>query len=168
MIVVCYGLPGTGKTTVGRALARQLDCPSLGTDVVRRRILPNPTYTFEERAMIYRALFYIIELVHEYGIDVVIDSTFTRNMLRKQIVELAGRIDTPLFFVECQCDRETAISRIRTRFSPESDARAETYDQLMENWDANPYPFLAIDTLQPVEKNIALIKKHITSTLSKR
>ncbi len=161
MIVVCYGLPGTGKTTIGRRLAEELNCPSLGTDTVRRRVLPNPTYTFEERQLIYRTLFYIIELLHQHGIHVVVDGTFTRNELRSEIVATAKRIGTPVIFVECRCDRDTAIRRIQTRQDTESDAKAETYDRLFERWEENESPHLLVDTTRPLEETVDFVLKHL-------
>jgi predicted kinase len=164
MIVVCYGLPGTGKTTVGRALAAALSCPSLGTDAIRRRVLPEPTYTFAEREMIYRVLFFTIELLHGQGIDVVIDGTFTHRKLRRQIVELGESLGAPVRFVECVCPPDIAVQRIAGRKNSDSDARAETYHMMTEDWETNDHAYLEIDTTVPVEQNVVCIREYLAES----
>jgi len=61
MLILICGLPATGKSTVARRLAKALDAEVLRTDIVRKALIGNPTYTEEEKNLIYKTVFLIAE-----------------------------------------------------------------------------------------------------------
>lgn len=81
------GLPGSGKTTIAKALLKKLaenniEAEFLRLDEIRKKIVPNPEYTAEERDMVYKA--YAdngIELVGE-GKNVIYEATAHRKGYR--------------------------------------------------------------------------------------
>lgn len=78
VLVVACGPPGVGKTTVAEAAAH-LDAELLRTDVVRKELFPEPTYTDEEIDRMYRELFARAGGLLETGRSVVLDGTFRRQ-----------------------------------------------------------------------------------------
>jgi predicted kinase len=163
MIVVCYGLPGTGKTTVAKELAARLGGVWLSTDAMRKKIIPQPTYTVEEREIIYRVLFYVLEFAQDRLGHVVLDGTFGHQAWRATLAERARAMGAPLHFVECACDPEVALRRIATRQHSDSDATALTYDQLRQTWERNEFPHLTIDTALPVAENIERVVAYLSA-----
>jgi adenylylsulfate kinase len=88
------GLPGSGKSVVSEALLKLLDQKGihtqlLSTDALRRVLTPKPSYSLEERDMVYATLVYFAELLTENGVNVVIDATGNlrrfRDNARKRI-----------------------------------------------------------------------------------
>lgn len=83
------GLPGSGKTTVagimaGILRAKGLRLRVLGVDDVRRVLTPQPTYSLEEREIVYGAIALMAELLTEEGVSVIIDATGNLRRYREK------------------------------------------------------------------------------------
>ncbi len=82
------GLPGSGKSTIARELeagarAAHIDIMTLNLDRIRKVLTPDPKYTDDERAWVYRSLVLLAKLmVEECGKNVMIDATGNRRKYR--------------------------------------------------------------------------------------
>jgi adenylylsulfate kinase len=106
------GLPASGKSTLARALARELEAAGLETEVLdsdalRRVLTPHPTYGDEERDAFYGAMAHIGELLARHGVAVIFAATANRRIHRKRARDRIGR------FIEvfADCPLETCMSR---------------------------------------------------------
>jgi len=88
------GLPGSGKSTIARALERRLRennvrVQVLSVDMLRKVLTPRPTYSEEERKIVYDVLAFVASLLTENSVNVLIDATGNRrsyrNRARRQI-----------------------------------------------------------------------------------
>ena len=76
------GLPGCGKTAISREVKELLaekgiNVKILELDEIRKVVTPNPTYTDEERDIVYAALAYMAKLLCECGVPVIICLLYT-------------------------------------------------------------------------------------------
>ena len=83
------GLPASGKSTVARALAKELesrgvDCAVLESDELRKILTPHPRYDESEREDFYRQMAWIGALLVRHGIPVLFDATAHRRSYREQ------------------------------------------------------------------------------------
>lgn len=110
------GLPGSGKTTVTRVMADLLIAKGvhvkvLNIDDVRKVLTPQPTYSLEERAVVYAAMAYMSKLLVDEGVNVIVDATGNlrqyRNVARKLIPDFVE------IYVKCPLD--VAIKREEAR-----------------------------------------------------
>ncbi len=81
------GLPASGKSTVARALAAELDgrgirAAVLESDAVRREIAPNAGYGEAERDAFYATLAYLARALVRHGVPVIVDATANRRAYR--------------------------------------------------------------------------------------
>ena len=53
LILLFCGLPGVGKTSLANELAPLINAVVLSTDKIRKKLISNPTYTKEEKELIY-------------------------------------------------------------------------------------------------------------------
>lgn len=117
------GLPGSGKSVVSEALLRLLDengvrAQLLSSDRLRKVMTPQPTYSLEERDIIYGGLVYIAELLTRNGLNVIIDATGNlrryRDRARKQIPRFIEA------YLKCPMDIcvEREQKRQATHFAP--------------------------------------------------
>ena len=88
------GLPGSGKSVISQALLKKLKAKGvnaqfLSSDMLRKVATPKPSYSLEERDIVYATLVFIAKLLTENGVNVVIDATGNlrryRDEARKQI-----------------------------------------------------------------------------------
>jgi adenylylsulfate kinase len=117
------GLPGSGKSVVSEALLKLLsqkgvNAQLLASDALRKVLTPKPTYSLEERDIVYATLVYIAKLLTQNGVNVVIDATGNlrsyREDARKQIPKfIEAYLECP---IEVCIERES--KRMETRQAP--------------------------------------------------
>ncbi len=116
------GIPGSGKTTIAMRLREMLSdmrisARILELDEIRKFLTPHPTYSEEEREIVYAALAYMAKLLVECGQPVIIDATANRRRFRERARSLIKRFAE----VHVKCSLSTAMNREKvrkTRHSP--------------------------------------------------
>ncbi|MBI4457235.1 MAG: adenylyl-sulfate kinase [Acidobacteria bacterium] len=98
------GLPASGKSTLTKALVRELSCREtapevLESDALRQILTPHPTYSEGEREILYGAMAYVGELLTKHGISVIFDATANRRVYRDRARQRITRFIE--VFVEC-------------------------------------------------------------------
>jgi adenylylsulfate kinase len=107
------GLPGSGKTGIAQNVRTLLEdrgitnVKVLELDEMRKFITPQPTYSDEEREIVYASLVYIAKLLVECGMPVIIDATANRRKYRER-----ARETLPNFAeVYVKCSLDTCMKR---------------------------------------------------------
>ncbi|HLB70211.1 MAG: adenylyl-sulfate kinase [Candidatus Methanoperedens sp.] len=116
------GLPGSGKTVIASRTSNLLrkkgiNVRILQLDEIRRVITPDPSYTDEERDIVYASLAYMAKLLTECGVNVFIDATANRRKYR----DTARSIIPQFAEVFIRCPLEVCMEREARRkavFSP--------------------------------------------------
>jgi aminoglycoside phosphotransferase family enzyme/predicted kinase len=147
-IVLTCGLPGTGKSTMARAIAKPLRALVLRSDIVRKRLAGvaiddrsgldasgGSLYSPEWTGRTYASLRDAAEAGLRRGRHVVVDAAFSRASQRAMFADLADRSDVPkrpFILVEATCDREVVRQRLAQRAADRrepSDADWSVYEQ---------------------------------------
>jgi len=148
-ILLC-GLPGTGKSTIARALAAALDADVLRSDVVRKRLFgldplaraaahqSEGIYGPEATRQTYAALEQQAAAWLAAGRPVVVDATFSRAEQRREFLD--GLVRGAVLHVTC--DESTVRTRLEARnrsgedASDASDADWDVYVAARERFEA--------------------------------
>ncbi len=170
-LVIVGGLSGSGKSTLARQLAEHLGQEVLSTDTIRQETRgPSTTpagyaqghYQPQQRAQIYEELARRAEGELRQGVSLIVDGTFLRREQRQRMFDIAREQEAVALFTWCQCDRETAVARIKKRAAEgtsDSEARVDIYDQ--QTRDVEPSmpeePHVAIDTTRPLKEQVASV-----------
>lgn len=114
------GLPGSGKSVVSEALIKILkekgiNAQLLSSDALRKVLTPKPSYSLEERNIVYATLVYIAKLLTQNNVNVVIDATGNLRRYR----EKARKEISHFIEVYLKCPIEVCMQR--------EDKRRETY-----------------------------------------
>lgn len=133
MLVIFAGLPGTGKSTVARALAARTGGVVLDKDPIRATLFPpqDVEYTAEQDDFCLQVMLDTAGyLLRKNPARVVIldGRTFSRRYQIEAAVRWAEQFGTPWKIVECVCSEETARKRL------EEDLRLGTHPAKNRDW----------------------------------
>lgn len=152
MIVVMAGLPGTGKSTLARALAEEAGGVVLNKDVLRADLFPDGLveYSVEQDDFVQGLMEQTAEflLIRHPALTVFFDGrTFSRAYQIKRAIETAERLNTPWRIIECVCPERVARRRIeRARRHPAKNRTFELYRKIRDEFEAIEYAKLTVDT----------------------
>lgn len=151
MLIIVCGLPGSGKTTLAKAVSKAVGALHLSSDRIRKEIFPDPTYSEEEKRAVYMEMAERAKKALSEGRDVVADATFYKKWQREAFTSLTGECRTVL----CTLDEENIRKRLgRRRMGGISDADYEVYIKLRGEFEGIEGKFLEIDTLLPLKERV--------------
>ena len=155
MIVLLAGLPGTGKSTLARALAKRLAGAVLDKDVIRAALFEpgRVEYTQEQDDFVQEMMLQTAAwlLAKQPALTVLFDGrTFSRRYQREQAIAFCEKIGAEWRMIECVCAEETAIARLAedaaTGAHPAGNRTPELYYAVRETWEEIDPPRLVVNT----------------------
>ena len=162
-LVALCGLPGTGKSHFAAALAARIPCLVLGSDRLRKILVPQPLYTREEHARVFRAAHALLESLLAQGYRVVFDATNLTERAREPLREIAARGGVPLTLVQFDAPPTLVRQRLARRARGEiddtwSDADWRIYCRLYPGQEPVTGPHLFVDSsrdIGPIVERVA-------------
>jgi len=155
-LIILSGLPGTGKSHFAREIWQRKDIRIVESDVVRKLMVPKPTYSkAENTALFYRCHGYIREYLAS-GDSVIFDATNLREVYRKPVYEIADDLGAKLIVVQMWAPYEVALTRLLERStgkgseSDNSSADGVVYKRMMSSQEAISVPHLTVDSSQDI------------------
>lgn len=163
------GLPGSGKSTLSDEIKKLFPFfHILRMDELRKTVTPLPTYSDEERDIVYRSLVFTSKTLTELGHDVIIDAT--GNLKRWRL--LARRLIPGYMEVYLRCPIDICMKREMKRVDTH-EAPEDIYEKAKRGWPVPgmtaPYeppedPELIIDTeTTPLREAVRLLSEMIES-----
>ena len=165
LIILFSGLPGVGKTRLANELAPLINAVVLSTDKLRKELISNPSYTDEEKEIIYNIMLLMAKYLHNEGhINCILDATFNTEESRENArKKLAGASLEEIYIVECVCPEEVAISRLKARKGDYSDADIGVYRKMKQTYEPvkDKKRHIVVDTSRDPKVNAEEIKTSI-------
>ncbi len=152
------GLPGTGKSTLARALAQELHGVVLSKDTVRAALFPGPLtdYTREQDDLCFNM---VLDAAHYLATRnrtelIFLDGrSFSRSEQIEQAVQAASRAGCAWRILHTRCPDAIAEARLIADAAthPATNRSVELYREIKVRFKAIEYPHLGIDTSQSLE-----------------
>jgi adenylylsulfate kinase len=143
------GLPGSGKSTVAERVKKSLPhAIVLRMDAFRKIVTPDPSYSDQERDLLYRSLVYLARVLYENGHSVIIDATANLRKWR----DLAREIIPDFVEVYLQCSIEECRRREMERKNTHG-APKDIYKRAEEGW---PVPGVNVPYEEPLHPEVTI------------
>ena len=165
-VIVVSGLPGTGKSYFCRRLAEHLPFIILESDTLRKKLFPNPTYTAEESAYLFRTIHYLIEDLVKKGMPIIFDATNLEEKHRERIYNIAERLNARLIIVRTEAPLELVQQRLKKRMTGKntgdnSDADWSVYQKMRTTVDKINRRHFTVDTSKDITQVIDKIIREV-------
>jgi uncharacterized protein len=153
-LVLVGGLPGTGKSTLARALAEHSGFSLIRSDVVRKELAHHATATygpigssFEEdmytpkwNERTYAECLRRAELLLFEGKRALVDANFREEKRRRAFLDAATSWGIPGLLLLCKADPHLVRTRLKERQNDASDADWSVYQRAACDWqDPGPH-----------------------------
>jgi predicted kinase len=161
MLIAFAGLPGVGKTTIARELARQIGAVHVRIDSIEHALRSSGLLKGSMDDAGYRAAYAVAEDNLRLGLTVVADSVNPLPITREAWRDVARRAGAPIIEIEVVCT--DGLEHRRRVESRDSDLPGwtlswqEVLDRDYRDWDRRP---VVVDTAgRSVAENIAAIRR---------
>ena len=158
--IVMRGYPGTGKSTIARAVAAALHAPLIDRDVIRQKAVDIFGDLPAVGRFSYELMFALASEQLSLGLSVVVDMPLTYRTTFEQSKVLARAFSVPMLVVHCQCPPEVQKLRLEGRKGKVSEFQITSWEE-WEQWKPRFEDYddggCVIDTSHPLDDSLAKI-----------
>ena len=170
-LIVFAGMPGTGKSSLARAVARDRRAAYLDKDTVKDAVVNlADQMKLEDGYRLAGPLSYelLVGLARDnltVGLSVVVDSPAAYQLFREKVKALAKTVKAELKLIECICTDETLLRKhIEDRLHDLPAYRThdwETYQQDRARFERITEPRLIVDTAESLFVNLRKVQNYL-------
>ena len=176
LVILLAGLPGTGKSTLARKIARRYRLEHISTDSVRKRIFRDirenlfgrGSYSIRQRMVVYDTIYYVLYTLLKHGVGCVLDGTFYQERLRSKVKRISARFDAKFLLVIVTCPESLIRKRFEERAKRNrktlSDADSSVYERFRDMFEPTKLDHIEVNMATDHNK----ILERISHALSKR
>lgn len=162
MILVVFGLPGSGKTYFAQHLAKELDAAYLSSDRIRREILEKRSYSETEKHRVYKEMFARIPFALEHSTYLILDASFSQKSSRMLLEDLAEQLGHKVHYIEIQADEDVIRERVAKK-RPFSEADFAVYQKVKGQFDPLTDEHLILQSGRDnLEEMLSICMKHLS------
>lgn len=169
MLILMAGLPGTGKSTLSRALAAELGGTVLDKDVIRAALFPpaDIEYSTEQDEFVMRVMLKVAGYIfRKYPARYVFldGRTFSRRYQLDRATGYAEAIGQPWLIIECVCTEESAKKRLSEDGSHlAANRNVSLYLEVKARFEEITLPKVVIDTDRPLHECVEAARASLTA-----
>ena len=175
-LIMLVGPPASGKSYLGRLLARRVGAEVVQTDAIRKAIFRPPRYTGAESAVVYREAHRRVGRELRAGRTVVFDATNLAERARRLVYRIADEAGASLVIAVTYAPPEVIRQRLagRQRGVDPLDASDADWTIYLKLGRVQPIarPHLVVNTTVDVTQAVELIATRVeqgqTSTRARR
>ena len=152
MIIIVFGLPGSGKSYFAVSLANMIKADYINSDQIRQIMFAVRGYSEKEKMSVYNEMLVQMQKAIQQHKNLVLDATFYTNDIRKKFFDAAENMDD-IIFIEIRAE-ESLIRERLNKPRKDSEADFEVYKKIRKQWEPVHEDHLV---LQSTDNNIAVM-----------
>ncbi len=165
--ILVSGLPGTGKSFFSRRLAEDIPLAVLETDVLRRTLITDPSYSPNESNRLFQAVHGLLTSLLRDGISLVLDATNLVERHRETLYAIADSNNTLLVIVRTEAPKGEVEERMARRAegvdtNDNSQADMAVYQRMRPTQQRIGRNHIRVDTTADVSGVVRKIAKDIS------
>lgn len=152
MVIIIFGLPGSGKSYFASRFAKVINAAYINSDKVRKETFEKSVYSDLQKKAVYDKMLEQMKLSVKQNKNVVLDATFHKENTRKPFAE-EMKDKGGISFIEIQADENTIRERLK-RPRPYSDADFEVYKIISQQNEPLDQPHLILKSTDNINEMI--------------
>lgn len=165
--ILVSGLPGTGKSFFSRRLAEDIPLAVLETDVLRRTLITDPSYSPSESNRLFQAVHGLLTSLLHDGVSLVLDATNLVERHRETLYAIANTNNALLVIVRTEAPKgevEERMARRAERADPNDNSEADmaVYQRMRPTEQRIGRNHIRVDTTADVSGVVRKIAKDIS------
>ena len=112
MIIIVFGLPGSGKSYFASRLAKELKAKYVSSDVVRKQLFTVRKYSGEEKTKVYDVMKKKEKVLRGMVLKQSLVITFYKESIRNKFKETAKAFKEKIIFIEVWADQKIVLKRL--------------------------------------------------------
>ena len=165
--ILVSGLPGTGKSFFSRRLAEDVPLAVLETDVLRRALTTDPSYSPSESNRLFQAVHGLLTSLLRDGISLVLDATNLVERHRETLYAIADSNNALLVIVRTEAPNGEVEDRMARRAdgvdpNDNSEADMAVYQRMRPTQQRIGRNHIRVDTTADVSGIVRKIAKDIS------
>lgn len=161
MIIIVFGLPGSGKSYFASRLAKMIGAKYVNSDQLRKELFSVRDYSEREKSIVYEKMLEEMKVALEKKHHLILDATFHKKNTRQLFMnEMEGR--GAIVFIEVWAEEEIIRERVKKK-RDFSEADFEVYTFIRNQQEPLTEPHLILqstnDTIhEMLEKAVEYLK----------
>lgn len=120
LLIVISGLPCTGKTTLGRKIAKELLLPFVSRDDIKESLFDSLGWKDREwskklGAASYKLLYYFVESQVCTGNSLIVESNFIAKFDTRKFIEFKNNYELEIIQIRCEAETQVLFQRFKAR-----------------------------------------------------
>jgi len=113
MVIIVFGLPGSGKSYFASRLAKHLEAAYVNSDELRMHMLPERNYTEVEKQRVYDAMLSHMSDALTTKKPIVLDATFYKELIRRPFEQAAATFNESIIYIEVTAPEDLIKDRLK-------------------------------------------------------
>lgn len=147
MIILVFGLPGSGKSYFASRLAKSIKAQYANSDKIRKELFTDRKYTIDEKAKVYNVMIERMRMAIRQNETIVLDATFFKKDIRKNFWKISQASEVKMICIEIQAEQAVIEERLKKK-RQYSEADFDVYLQVEKAFEPMDSEHLVLQSTQ--------------------